>query len=80
MERLIAAAEANRRFSELLRRVAEGETYVITSHGKPVATIGPAKTPSNPVKDAAQALLLDRLEHTPASNIGPWTREELYER
>ncbi len=80
MEKLIAAAEANRKFSELLRNVNAGRTYVITSRGKPVATIAPAKKQSDAVAAAAHALLLARLRDEPVTNIGRWTREELYER
>ena len=38
---LRSAAEANRRFSQLLRAVREGDSYVVTAHGKPVAKIIP---------------------------------------
>ncbi|MBV9518068.1 MAG: type II toxin-antitoxin system prevent-host-death family antitoxin, partial [Hyphomicrobiales bacterium] len=34
MEKAVSAADANRRFSLLLRGVREGHSYVITSHGK----------------------------------------------
>jgi prevent-host-death family protein len=41
MEEPISAADANRRFSVLLRKVREGRSYVVTSHGKPVARLIP---------------------------------------
>ena len=37
MDKIVSAAEANREFSSLLRGVREGQTFVVTSHGKPVA-------------------------------------------
>ena len=37
----ISAAEANRHFSQVLRQVARGETLIVTSRGKPMATIAP---------------------------------------
>ncbi len=37
----ISAAEANRHFSPVLRQVARGETPIITSRGRPMATIAP---------------------------------------
>jgi prevent-host-death family protein len=40
----VTAAEANRRFSKILREVRAGETVLVTSHGEPVATIAPANT------------------------------------
>lgn len=39
MEEAVSAADANRQFSLLLRRVREGHSYVVTSHGKPVARL-----------------------------------------
>ena len=37
----MSAADANRNFSALLRQVREGQSCVITSHGKPVAKLVP---------------------------------------
>ena len=37
MDRIISATEANQRFSELLREVAEGVSFTVTSRGRPVA-------------------------------------------
>src|SRR5438309_751380 len=37
----ISAARANREFSHLIRKVREGASYVVTSHGRPVARILP---------------------------------------
>ena len=42
MDEAVSAADANRRFSLLLRGVREGRSYVVTSHGKPVARLIPA--------------------------------------
>ena len=41
MIKAVSAADANRRFSELLRTVKKGGSVVVTSHGKPVAKISP---------------------------------------
>ena len=38
----VGAYEAKTHLSELLYRVAHGETITITKHGLPVATLGPA--------------------------------------
>jgi prevent-host-death family protein len=75
----VTAADANRDFSKLLRAVRGGDSFVITSHGKPVAKIVPFVT-NDRVRDAAKAALLARLRSQRAVNIGRWTREELYER
>ena len=74
----ISAAEANRNFSRLLEGVKRGGSFVVTSHGKPVARIEPAETSSRADLAARQALL-DRLRKQPARNAGRWTRDELYE-
>jgi prevent-host-death family protein len=80
MDEPISAADANRRFSQILRGVREDHTtYVVTSHGKPVAKITPVDaTPDS--SEHAHKLLLARLKaKKPVLNAGPWTRDELYE-
>lgn len=79
MEKTISAAEANRNFSQVLRDVREGGSYVVTSHGRPVAKILPAEV-SDEARRLARERLFERLEAQPVSNAGKWTREELYER
>lgn len=37
-------AEARNKFTHLLERVEDGETVIITKHGKPVAELRPAAT------------------------------------
>ncbi len=78
MEQMISAADANRHFSRVLRGVREGESYVVTSHGKPVARILPA---AHGVRDRERAreMLFSHLQRQPIVDIGPWTRDELYE-
>jgi prevent-host-death family protein len=80
MDEPISAADANRRFSQLLRGVRdEHATYVVTSHGKPVAKITPVDATSG-ISARAHTLLLARLKAQPALNAGRWTRDGLYER
>jgi prevent-host-death family protein len=80
MDEPISAADANRRFSQLLRGVREEHaTYVVTSHGKPVAKITPADHGST-FSARALELLLARLKSQPAMNLPRWTRDEFYER
>lgn len=75
----ISAADANREFSALLRQVREGQSFVVTSHGRPVARIIPFR-PEHDVSTAARAALLERLKLAPVRAAGRWTRDELYER
>ena len=78
MEDAVSAADANRRFSQLLRGVREGHSYVVTSHGKPVARLIPAGKHDD-VATSARSTLLSRLEKQPVIHGEPWTRDDLYE-
>jgi prevent-host-death family protein len=79
MDLPVSAAEANRSFSQILRGVRTGQTYVVTAHGKPVARIVPCDEASA-ARAAARVTLLQRLAAQPVTNIGPWRHDELYER
>lgn len=78
MDESISAAEANREFSRLLRGVREGKTYIVTSHGRPVAKLTPM-TADEQAREEARLKLFEHLRSRPALNAGPWTREELYD-
>lgn len=77
MEKAISAADANRKFSQVLREVRQGQSYVVTSHGRPVARIAPVEN-DRTVSDARQ-LLFQRLRSQRVAKIGRWKREDLYE-
>ena len=77
MNKTVPAAEAKRRFSEILRGTREGKSYVVTSHGKPVARIAPVGEGGQAAR--SRTALMRRLKRQPASKIGPWRRDELYE-
>lgn len=79
MEKAVSAADANRKFSQLLREVRNGASYVVTNHGRAVAKIS-AVEKAEPAVARARAALLRRLEEQPTKKIARWTREELYER
>jgi prevent-host-death family protein len=78
MEEAVSAADANRKFSQLLRSVREGRTYVVTVHGRPVAKIVPVGK-NDRVLSAARTVLFARLRSQPVLDVGRWTRDELYE-
>jgi prevent-host-death family protein len=78
MEQTVSAADANRKFSLILRGVRDGHSYVVTSHGRPVARIIPAAEHES-VVSGARAALLSRLERQAVVHAGRWTRDELYE-
>ena len=82
---VVPATEANRSFSKLLRAAREGRRVTITSHGEPVAELIPAGEEAREAAKRARRLeALEALEaHWAALEpvvVGPWTREELYER
>ena len=80
VEKAISAADANRNFSQLLREVKEGRSYVVTSHGRPVARIEPVQRKQNrSAANGARALLLGRLRRERVVRIGRWKRDELYD-
>jgi prevent-host-death family protein len=75
----ISASEANRRFSELLRKVAAGERYTVVSRGRPVATIHPVVSGESERQEARKRLV-QRLKREQATGSRGWQRDELYER
>jgi prevent-host-death family protein len=79
MDEAISAVRAKRHFSKLLQAVRGGRSYVVTSHGKAVARIVPIGAPDG-VMAGARAALIARLRSQPVLDVGPWAREELYDR
>jgi prevent-host-death family protein len=77
MERAITASDANQHFSEMLRDVQDGETFVVTSRGRPVAKVMPVDDldRQGPALDA----LLDFVAALPRRRAEAWRREDLYE-
>ena len=78
MNKAVSAAEANRKFSHVLRNVKAGHSYVVTSHGRPVAKIIPFGTVDRAAARGRETLL-DRLGAESVVDVGRWTRDELYE-
>lgn len=74
----ISATDANRCFSSLLRDVATGQIVTVTSRGKPVATLSPARAGGDQ-RHLARFSLMARLQQQKASGGRDWTRDELYE-
>ncbi|MCI4427533.1 MAG: type II toxin-antitoxin system prevent-host-death family antitoxin [Burkholderiales bacterium] len=76
----VTAAEANRQFSAVLREVAQGQSVLVTSRGKPVATIVPARQASDRARERAKKRLFERLALiAPSDRPREWTRDELYD-
>jgi prevent-host-death family protein len=79
MTRTITATEANQRFSEILRQVNAGDSFTVTSRGKPVAEITPPRAKRQASKAELEAMFA-RMDKLPGLVTGPWTRDELYDR
>ena len=76
---LVSASEANRSFSALLRQVAQGQSFTVHSHGRPVANLMPVSE-SGPRNAVARRGLLARLAAQPASGEArSWQRDDLYD-
>lgn len=79
MQKVVSAADANRKFSEILRSVRKGHSYLVTSRGHPVARIVPTEEDAARENRARNALF-KRLSKQEVTNIGRWRREDLYDR
>jgi prevent-host-death family protein len=80
MTRAITTTEANRNFSEILRHVQDGEEFLITSHGRPIARITKVDADRDEAdREAAWQRLMEHLDSVEAVNAGSWTRDELYD-
>lgn len=79
MDKSVSALEANRNFSRVLREVRDGQSYIVTNHGRPVAHISPVSSLAGR-SDVQHRALIDRLRTAPVQDAGAWTRDELYER
>jgi prevent-host-death family protein len=76
MERAISASEANQRFSELLREVAEGNSFTVMSRDRAVARVLPI---DRLAEQRSIRKLLDYLANLPIRHSGDWRRGDLYE-
>lgn len=74
----VSAADANRRFSELLRVVKGGQSVIVTSHGRAVAKIVPIVEDER-TTERARSVLFRRLRSERAVHVGRWARDELYD-
>jgi prevent-host-death family protein len=78
MDKVVSAADAKRKLSQLLQKVRRGRSYVVTSHGKPVARISPVDEAGR-IEAGARATLLVRLRSQSVTKALRWTRDNLYD-
>ncbi len=76
MEKAITASDANQHFSELLRDVAEGQSFTVTSRGRPVARVLPVDRHE---ESRSVRRFLRFLAKLPVRHSGNWSRDDLYE-
>ncbi len=74
----VSAAEANRSFSKILGEVQKGETFRVTSRGKPVATIAPAEDKAADRRKALEEIL-ERWKNQPLQYLGKFQRDWAYD-
>jgi len=79
MDEAISATDANRYFSALIRGVQDGQTYLVTSHGQPVARLVPIRDDDPILADAARQRQTERPRILPALSLGPSTRADAYD-
>jgi prevent-host-death family protein len=71
----VGAYEAKTHFAELLRKVENGETVIVTRHGQPVARLSPMDKEADDVAAAMEEIHRFRREHRPT--LGGITLREL---
>lgn len=82
MDKTITTEDFRNQPESILKDVQGGESFTVTSGGKPVARIVPASGTAEEEtvrKDAAWKALFEHLDSQPALNLGPWSRDEAYE-
>ncbi len=76
MDKAISATDANQRFSEMLRDVAEGQSYTVMSRGRAVARVLPVDQDQ---QRRSVTRLLQFVRKLPIRHAGNWSRGDLYE-
>jgi prevent-host-death family protein len=77
MEKYVTTTEANQRFPDLVRKVSAGDTYIVTSRGKPLIKMAPLD--KKPSKGSLEEFYAKCDARGPIIT-GPWKREDLYDR
>lgn len=78
MVETVSVSEASRHFSGVLQGVREGNTYLITSNGQPIAKIIPIGS-NNRAAETARTQLIARLRELPLAHLGDFSRAQAYD-
>ncbi len=79
----VTLREANQRFAQYVRAVEQGEAFVITRRGKPVARLLPMESGQRvltPEQQAARERARERMRRGIDMGGGRFDRDELHER
>jgi prevent-host-death family protein len=72
----IGSFEAKTKFSELLRKVEQGERFTITVRGRVVAELAPPPPSIKPVpQDVIDRLMHPKIHGIPGDTVLEWIRE-----
>jgi prevent-host-death family protein len=81
MDIRVTATEANQRFSEILRRAQQGESFVVTSRGRPVVRMEAVSLEKDQTREeraeSFRALVKSLRQHP--ITVLDWKREGLYD-
>lgn len=83
MDKEVTLRDVNQRFAQYVRAVEQGETFVITRRGTPVARLVPieiGKRVLTPEQQATRERALERMRRGIDMGGGRFNRDELYER
>lgn len=61
--------------AEIMRRVAAGESFVVTRNGKPVADLVPHRAPEEPRRDRTLGEIQEAFRGLPPMDSAEWRRE-----
>jgi prevent-host-death family protein len=71
----IGAFEAKTKFSELLRKVDQGESFIITLRGRAVATLAPPSPDKSIPQDVIDRLMHPKIGGVSGDTVLEWIRE-----
>ena len=77
MTETVGAFEAKTHLSELLQKVEEGGTFVITRHGKPIAQLIPIADATDDARRKRERVIDGMLEMRKKHSLGKFTAREL---
>ena len=79
MSETIKQSELRNNNAEIMRRVANGESFTVTVHGHPVADLVPHERPGHRRRRLVPAAEFDKaLDRLPPVNVEQWKRDRAH--